>query len=314
MQTRLFLSCYCYLLLIALLPAIGMAQDTNAVVADEQAASEGEILDADIEPAQLATTPETGQISDRDSSEDHMREELGVNTYTTPSIERIFMKLQKLGPIPVGELPRRLDDDQYTNRIQLALNFGRLIAEGFLTIQTEDREEIESVGRKLVKKASALGVGDSVTAHSRQLVELGQQGDWNNLRRHLTAAQEDVEKAMLELRDEQIAHMIALGGWLRGLEIATATLRTKQTDAAYSVIEDIDLVDYFNDRLSTLHPALVRTPLIILLRAKLIEIQGILEQAEDGLYASDVEAINKAVKELNDAIQQPVDDWPEITS
>ncbi len=314
MQPISFIQIACHLLIVAFLATSLGAQDPANESQEQAAITEEPVLDAEIEPDQLEVEPTIGDSSAEDSGTAHMREELGVNPYTTPSIERVFMKLQKLGPIPVNEIPRRLDDDKYTNRIQLALNFGRLIAEGFLTIQTEDRDEIESIGRKLVNKAQALGVGESVTSHSRQLVELGQQGDWGNLRRHLTAAQEDVEKAMLELRDEQIAHMIALGGWLRGLEIATATLRTKQTGAAYSVIEDIDLVDYFNDRLSTLHPALARTPLIILLRSKLIEIQGIMEENQEGLYASDIEEIYSIVSELNDAIQQPVDDWPEITS
>lgn len=267
-------------------------------------------FDATIEGGQ-PIQPES-ESSFEESGDAHMREELGVNPYTTPSIDRIFQKLQKIGPFPSDTIARRLDDKIYTNRIQIALNFGRLIAEGFLTIQTEDREEIESLGRKLVRNAKALGVGDSVTAHSRQLIETGRSGDWAMLRRQLSAAQDDVEKAMIELRDDQIAHMIALGGWLRGLEIATAILKLKQTSEAYSVIQDIDLVDYFNDRLSTLHPALKQTPLIIEITATLQTIQAIMQADEARLYPSDIAEIHALVKKLNDEIQTTVEDWPEI--
>lgn len=287
---------------------------TNSLTAlDSTEDPNGEILEPDIEMTEPPISPVTGEEAIERSSEDHMREELGVNTYTTPSIDRIFLKLQQLGPIHPEEIPRRLDDDHYTNRIQLALNFGRLIAEGFLTIQTEDRDEIESLGRKLVEKARALGVGDSVTSHSRKIIELGESGDWASLRRHLSAAQTDVEKAMLELRDEQIAHMIALGGWLRGLEIATTVLRVRQTGQAQDILADIDLVDYFNDRLSTLHPALKRTPLILAITTRLTTIQGIMEADGGRIYESDVAEIHRLARELNDAIQKPVDDWPEVT-
>ncbi len=264
---------------------------------------------ATVAPAPPIANPDTTL---EDSGEAHMREELGVNAFTTPSIDRIFQKLQRLGPIPTDTIARRLDDDNYTNRMQIALNFGRLIAEGFLTIQTEDREEIESLGRKLVRNAKALGVGDSVTAHSRELVETGRKGDWPALRRKLSAAQEDVEKAMLELRDDQLAHMIALGGWLRGLEIATSVLQLKQTSEAYPVIQEIDLIDYFSDRLSTLHPALKQTPLIIEITATLESLKAIMLGDEGRLYPSDINEIHSLVKKLNDAIQTPVDDWPEI--
>ena len=298
---------------LAALPAIpGAHAQRDDAPAPSAPAPDSGIIEVEIDPGMLAEGEPPSEESLAESSDQHMREELGVNTYTTPSIERIFMKLQQLGPLPVDDMPRRLDDDKYTNRIQLALNFGRLIAEGFLTIQSEDRAEIESIGRKLVDKARALGVGDSVTVHSRQLVELGQRGDWASLRRHLTDAQEDVEKAMLELRDEQLAHMIALGGWLRGLEIATTTLRTRQTEGGYSVIEDIDLVAYFSDRLSTLHPALKRTPLMLRITTSLTTIQGIMQADQGRLYPSDIDEIHRIARELNDAIQQPVGDWPDV--
>lgn len=306
-----FLSCLILLLVVVTAAAQDATPDSSPPLPQEEESAQ---VDLPFTPElESGTAPFAAPNATIESSaEAHMREELGVNSYTTPSIDRIFLKLQKLGPIPADTIARRLDDNNYTNRIQIALNFGRLIAEGFLTIQTEDREEIESLGRKLVRNAKSLGVGDSVTSHSRELVETGRQGNWTALRRQLSAAQEDVEKAMLELRDDQIAHMIALGGWLRGLEIAVSTLQLKQTSEAYSVIEDIDLIDYFNDRLSTLHPALKQLPLIIEITSSLQTIQAIMQTGEGRLYPSDIREIHQIVKKLNDSIQTPVNDWPEV--
>jgi hypothetical protein len=55
--------------------------------------------------------------------------------------------------------------------------------------------------------------------HSASLTELGRHGEWPRVRQELISTQTDVEQAMVELRDEKMAHLISLGGWLRGLEI-----------------------------------------------------------------------------------------------
>ena len=44
------------------------------------------------------------------------------------------------------------------------------------------------------------------------------------MRQELTPTQTDVEEAMVELRDQKMAHLISLGGWLRGLEINASTV------------------------------------------------------------------------------------------
>jgi len=46
------------------------------------------------------------------------------------------------------------------------------------------------------------------------------RGEWRALRKELIATQADVEQAMIELRDQRLAHLISLGGCLRGLEIS----------------------------------------------------------------------------------------------
>ena len=40
--------------------------------------------------------------------DEHVREEFGVNRFTTPSIKKLFEQLDKLGELPYAELKREL--------------------------------------------------------------------------------------------------------------------------------------------------------------------------------------------------------------
>ena len=67
-------------------------------------------------------------------------------------------------------------------------------------------------------------MADRVIRHSASLTELGRRGAWQAVRKELIATQADVEQAMIELRDQKMAHLISLGGWLRGLEISAGAI------------------------------------------------------------------------------------------
>ena len=81
------------------------------------------------------------------ASIEHMREELGINEFTAPSIELLFRELDDLRPIPFEKVWRDLPDTQPQSRAQLALTAGSVIADGFLAVAAEKRSRIEPVGR-----------------------------------------------------------------------------------------------------------------------------------------------------------------------
>jgi hypothetical protein len=78
--------------------------------------------------------------------------------------------------------------------------------------------------------------------HSASLTELGRRGDWARVRQELVTTQTDVEQAMLELRDERMAHLISLGGWLRGLEICARAVEMDFSPQRTKILAQPDLV------------------------------------------------------------------------
>jgi hypothetical protein len=238
------------------------------------------------------------------TGEDHEFEELGVNRYTTPSIARIFNQLDQLKPIPFDQLKRDFPQPAGASREQKGLIFGGLIANGFLLVEAEKKNLIENFGRVLMQQARALGVGDRVMRHSASLTELGQRGEWPRMRQELITTQSDVEQAMVELRDEKMAHLISLGGWLRGLEISAASVELDFSPQRAKILAQPDLVDYFASELQTLPPALAHSPLFEKLRAGLAALGPLLKKSPAEIMRADVTAIRVQANELNQAIRQ----------
>ena len=141
--------------------------------------------------------------------------------------------------------------------------------------------------------------------HSASLTELGHRGDWQAVRKELIATQADVEQAMIELRDQRMAHLIGLGGWLRGLEISAGAIELDFSAQRAKILAQQDLVDYFSGELKTLPPAVAQTPLFEKIRAGVNAIRVSLNKAMvDGLKLTDVKAIHAQARELNLANRQ----------
>src|SRR4051812_47889859 len=62
----------------------------------------------------------------------HYRDELGVNSFTAPSIADVFQELDALRPIPLTKVERTPQPLSTDDRTRYALSFGILIADGFL--------------------------------------------------------------------------------------------------------------------------------------------------------------------------------------
>jgi hypothetical protein len=231
------------------------------------------------------------------SDDSHFREELGINEYTTPSIGKLFDTLDSLKPIPARELARAPRALRLDNRVRFALSFGILIGDGFLAVVAEDAKAIPSLGRELLRRAKGLGVQQPVNRHSKQLLDLAKQSNWNGLRKELIVTQKDVETAMLELRDEEMAHLLSLGGWIRGLEIGAASVATDFSPERVSNLRRLDLLDYYIQRLASLSPSLRSTPLIAKIASDLSDVRQKLA-ADQPLSQTDVSAIQSTAHNL----------------
>jgi hypothetical protein len=237
------------------------------------------------------------------ASIEHMREELGINEFTAPSIELLFRELQSLRPVPFEKVWRDLPDTQPQSRPMLALTAGGVIADGFLAVAAEKRSRIEPVGRVLLKLGKGLGVGDHITKHSRSILEKAAQNQWSEVKIELIRAQADAEAGMMALKDEEIAHLVSLGGWLRGLEITAAIVADDYTPERGSRLIQPELFDYFLDRVRTLNPRLRETQPIQTIERNLKQIRTLTNVTPDApLSPQDVKQVRDLARAMNKAI------------
>jgi hypothetical protein len=234
---------------------------------------------------------------------DHSREELGINPFTAPSVAEIFQQLDDLKPLPFEQLKRDFPQVVHSGREQMGLIFGGLVADGFLIVECQKQNLVEELGRELLRQARSLGVGDRVMRHSASLTDLGRHGQWPAVRRELIATQSDVERAMIALRDQKMAHLISLGGWLRGLEIASSAVESKYTPERAAALWQRDLINYFFEEMKTLPPPVAHTPLFEKLRSGIEEIRTLLNQAApDAITLSEVKSLHTQARDLNQLI------------
>lgn len=244
------------------------------------------------------------EIPDELLEDEHVREEFGVNKFTTPSIKRIFEDLQKLRPLPYDELKRSMPEETPTERTHLSLTVGVLLADGFFAVEAEQFFDLEPVGRSLLKHATSLGSGTRVSSHMKSMLEKGALSDWDELKNELARTQKDVEKEMVLIRDVDAANLVSLAGWLRALEIGTASsVGTYYDPAKASLLARPDIVEYFVLNLETLEPRIQGNEMVKKIRESLLDIQERTTLPEqEVLSETEVRELSLVVEELVDMI------------
>lgn len=236
--------------------------------------------------------------------DEHVREEFGVNEFTTPSIRRIFDQLDALGTLSYDNLKKPLNEKPPTDRVLLSLELGNQIAEGFLVVHCEKIEAMEAVGKSLLKYAKALGAGMKFTKHSQSLLENSIKGDWGKLRNELSATQSDVEAEMVLLRDSDVAHLISLGGWLRAFEISTQAIADNYTPEKSRILGRPDIIEYYISNLADLNPEIQKQPLVQDLREGLSALHPLLDVPAGKAFTEDeVRDLRDKARLLNEIVR-----------
>jgi hypothetical protein len=99
-----------------------------------------------------------------------------------------------------------------------------------------------------------------------------------------------------------MAHLISLGGWLRGLEICAGAVESNYTTDRAAVLWQRDLINYFAEEIKTLPPDVAHKPLFEKVRAGVEAIRVLLNRAPEKLSLEDVKTLHAQAKELNLAI------------
>ena len=249
----------------------------------------------------LGLSPALGQKPDKTIDLGQFPAET-VDNVVIPVPSEIFTVLYKLGnPNWRAELGPEKSYPASPNRAQVALLLGTVIADGFVAVEAEDSERVKEIGRNVLTLAEAINVRKSVVARSNSIVEKADAREWNAVRREFDGALQDVNQAMLELSDAQLAQLVSLGGWLRGTEVLTSIVKDKFSRDRAELLYQPLLVDYFNRQLDQMSPRLRRQQLVGEIRKSLGRIGPLITKSPPG------EISEETVAEINTLSTQMVE-------
>ncbi len=240
--------------------------------------------------------------------DEHLREEFGVNEFTAPSIKKLFGELAAMGSLPYEKLRRDIPADPPKDRVRVALSLGMLIGDGFLMVHTEKISEFEQVGRSVLKHAKVLGAGERVSRHTKTILENSAGGDWEVLKNELAKTQVDVEAEMVLLRDYEIAQLISLGGWIRGLEISATSALDPFSEAKARLLARADLIEYFQATMGDLAEKIRKRQPLPTIEAALGEIHELVNKPDGAaLTQADVEKLRAKAAALSKSVAEALE-------
>ena len=184
----------------------------------------------------------------------HSNQELGINVYTAPSISKIFAQLDNLPAIPEEYVLRQRPENLPLNAGKLALEMGYLMADGFIAVRRGHMNDVKPIALDLSRYGKAMGVGEKMNSYSASLLEHAEKGQLEEFKRILSSTQSAVNEELTALRDPDLAHLLALGGWVRALDASAAAIEQKFDANQAIVIFYPDAPAYFNEILQGLNP------------------------------------------------------------
>ena len=241
-------------------------------------------------------------------SQEQLANAIKTDSLTIPTPGELFAALEKPGkpdwagqyrtPIPVT----------YTNRAQIALNLGGLIADGFIAVEAQDSQQVKNIGTDIIKLAKALGVSENVLSRGNSINEFAEASEWDALHEELEATQNEVKSSMQSHRDQDLVILVSLGGWIRGTQAVSAAVIKNYDEGSAKVLRQPAVVSFLRAKVNDISMDLRNEPLVKSVSDQLAAVEKLVAfQSGKGPGLDEVKKLNAAVTKLMEEIQSKGD-------
>ena len=179
-----------------------------------------------------------------------------------------------------------------------ALLLGAVIAEGFIAVEAEDTAEAKSVGRAVLKLAAASGWkgprSDAAAASSstrRKGTGLPYGREWDGVL-------PDVQQGMKQLKSDQLAQLVSLGGWVRGSEAFAALVPQNHSKEDAELFRQPALFNHFEKQLAGVSGDVATDPIVVTMGAGLRKVRKMLASGGTQISPEKVKQISSTSSEL----------------
>ena len=184
------------------------------------------------------------------------------------------------------------------NQTEIALLLGAVIAEGFIAVEAEDLGEVKSVGQAVLTLTRGLGVERAALRRSRSIIEHAERGDWAAVRKEWDGLIPDVERGMKELKSEQLAQFVSLGGWLRGAQALSMLVSQDYSRENAVLLQQRGLIDHFDKQLEAMRGDTGTKSVVIRMRDGLRRMRALLAPDDNSIPKQKVEEIASVARDL----------------
>ncbi len=221
-----------------------------------------------------------------------------VDEVVVPVPSEIFSVLDKLGDPNWKDEVRKVKMPDTTDRMELSLIFGSVVAEGFVAVQAKDRPAVESIGHDVINLSTRLGLGKSVQRHAQSILDAVKKEDWKAVRKELDQTQSTVRAEMDRMRDGDLAQCVSLGGWLRGTASVTSVITKAYTQDRAELLNQPMLVEHFSKAVGGMSSSARSHKLVTAIGKGLDKIRKDMDVA-DGKFPQDkVQSIQSTCEDL----------------
>ncbi len=221
-----------------------------------------------------------------------------VDEVVVPVPSEIFAVLDKLGDPNWKDEMRKVKMPDTTDRRELSLVFGSVVAEGFVAVQAKDRLAVEEIGRDVINLSTKLALGKSVQRHAQSILDAVKKEDWKAARKELDQTQATVRAEMDRLQDSELAQCVSLGGWLRGTASVTSVITKAYTQDRAELLNQPMLVEHFSKSIGAMSASARTNKLITAISKGLDKIRKDMDVADGNFPQDKVQSIQSTCEDL----------------
>jgi hypothetical protein len=230
---------------------------------------------------------------DKPLSAEELTNAVSIDALTVPTPGEFFKAIEKGGKPQWTSEYRQPISTKSTNRAQMALNLGTLIADGYIAVEAQDTQQVKNVGKDVLDLAKKLSVSQTVLARGASITQFAENNAWDQLNEELEATQNEVKKALEENRDTDLITLVSVGGWIRGTEVVTGLVMQNYNADDAKLLRQPALVAFLKSKLAHLSDRLQKDPLVQTVIRQLDDIQKMVSFSADHVPTID------EVKQLN---------------
>lgn len=226
-----------------------------------------------------------------------------IESLSIPSAGEFFAALTKTERPNWAAVPRAAVPMGTTDRAQIALCLGVLIADAYIAVENQNTQEMKNIVRDLIEMARKLNAGDNVAGRRGSLTDFAENNEWNSLQEEIEATRNEIKISLVDQKDDDLVFLVSMGIWLRAMQATSTLVEINYTQTSAALLEQSLVAKKFLQRLDSLPDRMKGSEMTGKIWASIRQMEEEMVPGEGGVLSfAQVEKIRKISSEAVDRI------------